>query len=172
MSEWEAVEIERLLGNWQRYRLGAGGFGGLGAYAAYQLEQRGPRAESVMPLLAGEAADVDRLMRDGQIERKHVIVLDLLYLTTLPDHACAKKAGVSTRTWYRHIQAAKESFWTSWCMAQRAKRKAREEAQRTVAQAEQRMREQREAVQAQVRMRTKPQTGHESVANFMSACNR
>lgn len=106
------TETRRLLANWQRYRLDDGSFGALSPYPAYRLEQRGPRAESVMPTMLGDAVDADRVIRTMDRAQQHV--LELLYLTRLPDHACAKRAACSVRTWYRRVEAAREAFWSAW----------------------------------------------------------
>lgn len=124
MSNFAQAETLRLLANWQRYRLDGGGFGALAPYPAYRLEQRGPRSESVMPTMLGDALDADRVIR--AMQREHQVVIELLYLTRIPDHACAKRAACSVRTWYRRVALAREAFWADWrtAKADQAKRQA------------------------------------------------
>ena len=57
-----AAETERMMRNWARWKTGAPI--GVSSSSAYELEGRGRREEVSIPLLNGEAIDVDKAVHD------------------------------------------------------------------------------------------------------------
>lgn len=65
-------EIERMLDNWARWSSG----GGLAAHCAvsvYDLGGRGSRAATTMPVIDGEALDIDGIVRGLKFEHEQVL---------------------------------------------------------------------------------------------------
>lgn len=55
-------ELERLLKNWAAWRLSANKMGGIPPSPAYSLVPPSPRYESRIPVLAGDAEEMDRII--------------------------------------------------------------------------------------------------------------
>lgn len=57
-------EYERRMNNWRMWRLSDGRSLGGSPFPIYNLTPRPPRGENIMPILAGEAQETDRAIRN------------------------------------------------------------------------------------------------------------
>jgi len=96
------ADTERLMNNWARWRDG----GGLSTpiTAAYGLEARGRREEVSIPLINGEAVDVDAAVEDLPEPLKHVVVEFWCKPGTVRNKA--NRCGSAVDTFYRKLEDA------------------------------------------------------------------
>lgn len=97
-----AAETSRMMRNWARWKTGAPI--GLAVSSAYQLEGRGRREEAPIPLLNGEALDVDKAVHDLPGELYHVVEQYWLKRGTMRDRA--RRCHCSEATFYRRLDDA------------------------------------------------------------------
>lgn len=96
-------ETERLMRNWSRWKSGVPI--GLAVSSAYELEARGRREEVSIPLLNGEAMEVDRAVEALPGELKDVIRRHWLQAGgTIRQRAKACRCAVAT--YYRRLHQA------------------------------------------------------------------
>ncbi len=96
------AETTRIMENWQRWRCGAPI--GIAISGAYDLEAKGRREETSVPLINGEASDVDEAVH--QLEKHHHQAVVEYWLKSEPVPVKALRCGVSVRTLYRHLDRA------------------------------------------------------------------
>jgi hypothetical protein len=97
-----AAETERMMRNWARWKTGAPI--GLAVSSAYELEGRGRREEAPIPLLNGEAMDVDKAVLDLPGELFQVVEQHWLKRGTVKDKA--RRCHCSEATFYRRLDDA------------------------------------------------------------------
>lgn len=96
------AETERLMRNWARWKLGAPI--GLALTGAYELEARGRREESSIPLLNGEAGDVDQGVELLPEELRQIVRAYWLGKGTTEEKA--RRARCALRTFWRRLEHA------------------------------------------------------------------
>jgi hypothetical protein len=99
------AEITRLMTNWARWKLGGAAIG-VAMSGAYDLEAPGRREAVSMPLLNGEAADVERAVMDLPGELFHVV--EQFWLKRGSIQHKAKRCGCAIATLYRRLDDAHE----------------------------------------------------------------
>ena len=110
-------EVTRRLQNWAMWR--AGGIrDGLSCKISsiYQNGPRAPRAESVVPVLSGEASDTQSII--DALPGRHKQALEAHYLWPQgTDEARARQRGIALNTWKSWLLQAHEAF--SYALATR-----------------------------------------------------
>lgn len=100
-------DVERMLNNWALWRVG-GGPNGVGyATTDYSLEGRGRRAELAMPVINGEAIDVDNLVERLPFEQRQALHARYLGELLRDAEAVARKAGIRIPASYTVAQVAR-----------------------------------------------------------------
>lgn len=98
------AETYRLMENWARWRIVGGGLDGMPLSGAYALEAPGRREEVSIPLLNGEAIDVDHVVRELLPELKTVV--HEYWCRVGGDAVKARKCGCSLSTFRRRLDEA------------------------------------------------------------------
>ena len=96
------AETERMMNNWARWRSGGGV--SVAVTAAYDLEARGRREEVSMPLINGEAVDVDAAVEALPAELKQIVVEFWTKAGTIRNKA--NRCGSSVEPFYRKLEDA------------------------------------------------------------------
>lgn len=96
------AETDRLMNNWARWRDGGGV--SCSVTAAYDLEARGRREEVSMPLINGEAVDVDAAVEDLQPQLKQVVIEFWTKPGTVRNKA--NRCGSAVDAFYRKLEDA------------------------------------------------------------------
>lgn len=103
-------EVTRRLQNWALWRAG-GVRDGLSCKISsiYQNGPRAPRAESVVPVLSGEASDTDSII--AALPARHRQSLEVHYLWPQgTDEARARQRSIALNTWKSWLLQAHEAF--------------------------------------------------------------
>ncbi len=100
-------DLERKLENWARWRLGDFRQGAISPFPAYNLGPRPPRAAPDVPLLGGEAMDIEEIVNKHlQPRHQHVIVINYLW-AWLTQEKKAQRCGVSINTFKARLVDAR-----------------------------------------------------------------
>lgn len=89
MARDDDPDLVRKLENWARWKLGDECFGGLSPYPIYNLGPRPPRADPGMPMLNGEALDMDEVIKE--LPERYKLVVETEY--------CKPWLAQSKRAW-------------------------------------------------------------------------
>ena len=95
-------ETKRVMENWALWR--SGGLVDSSSSRAYELEARGIRAETPLPMMIGEAIEVDAAVQ--KLDRDLRLVVEERWLRTGPMHEMAKRLGCALMTIYRRLERA------------------------------------------------------------------
>jgi hypothetical protein len=100
-------EIERMLENWARWKV-SGGWGGANTVSSlYNLGPRSPRSGNVIPILNGEAEDLDRIIEGlADVRLKRVIVIQ--YQWGGAQEGKARRCGCCVNTFKARLEKAKQ----------------------------------------------------------------
>lgn len=111
-KEWND-DIVRLLTNWAMWMAGDIRRGGGSQFPAYNLALPGPRAGNVIPVLAGEAEDVDKII--GSLPRRYQQPLRMHYCWPgRADRSKAKSCGCCLNTYKARVDDAHWLFTRAW----------------------------------------------------------
>lgn len=102
-------ELERLLRNWAAWRMGAERGGGIPPSPAYSLVPPSPRYESRVPVLSGDAEEVDRIVVGPPgLDVKLREVLEVHYMQAeQPIRARVAACGCANETYYNRLEQAR-----------------------------------------------------------------
>ena len=100
-----SFETERVMTNWARWRTGA--LVGLSVSGAYQLEAKGPRAETPIPIINGEAVEVDQAVQSLDAPLKGAV--EEYWLRSGPVVDMARRLGCGVTTLYRRLERAHQA---------------------------------------------------------------
>lgn len=79
MAAGNDFEYERRMNNWRLWRLSERlSFGG-SPFPVYNLTPRPPRGENVIPILAGEAEEIERVVQELPVEIRRAIEIWFLH---------------------------------------------------------------------------------------------
>lgn len=100
-------EIERMLENWARWKV-SGGWGGANTISSlYHLGPRSPRSGNVIPILNGEAEDMDRIIEGlADVRLKRAIVIQ--YQWGGAQETKARRCGCCVNTFKDRLDKAKQ----------------------------------------------------------------
>lgn len=102
-------ELERRLLNWARWYLSSEMAPGAYALSAiYRGMPTSPRGESVIPTLAGEAADTEATI--NRLHARHRLALHVWYLSGWSVVRMASKLGCHRSTVWRRVEAARDAL--------------------------------------------------------------
>lgn len=97
------AETTRRMTNWARWKVGGASIE-LAMSSAYDLEARGRREAVSVPLMNGEALDVDRAVHD--LPGELVLVVEQHWLKRGSVGRKAKRCGCAISTFYRRLEDA------------------------------------------------------------------
>lgn len=112
------AETNRLMQNWALWR--SGSLTGVPSSGAYELEGRGSRAELPMPLINGDAVEIDQAV--GQLDAPLKLAVEEYWLRAGSIEEKARRCGCEARTLYRRLDRAHAGIHAN----RRAKREASE----------------------------------------------
>lgn len=100
-------EIERMLENWARWKV-SGGWNGAGSISSlYDMGPRSPRSGNVIPILNGEAEDMDRIIEGLEdVRLKRVIVIQ--YQWGGAQETKARRCGCCVNTFKARLEKAQQ----------------------------------------------------------------
>lgn len=96
------AETERMMLNWAMWR--SGSLTGVAVTGAYELEARGRREETPIPLINGEACEVDEEVQ--LLDAALKMALEEYWLRTGPLVDKARRCGCGLATLYRRLERA------------------------------------------------------------------
>lgn len=110
-TQWP-VDIVRMLENWARWVVADGG-SKRSPYPAYNLEPPGPRAGSQLPMLNGEAEDVDAVIADMSPRYQQPLRMNYQW-PNVADRVNAKRCNCSLNTYKSRLHEAHQIFSDVW----------------------------------------------------------
>jgi hypothetical protein len=117
------ADTERMMVNWALWR--SGSLTGVAVSGAYELEARGRYEETPMPLINGEACEVDQAV--ARLDAPLKLAVEEYWLRTGPVVDKARRCGCEAKTLYRRLDRAHESIKAFREERQRASERARAE---------------------------------------------
>ena len=105
MGERSDVEYERRMNNWRMWRLSERRSFGGSPYPVYNLTPRPPRGENLMPILAGEAEQTDRVVAGLEAATRRAV--EVWYLSTGTVNQKRKMLGCRRERMFELLQDAR-----------------------------------------------------------------
>lgn len=99
-------DIERILENWAKWKAGDGYGGAMSCSPLYDMGPRAPRYGNVMPILNGEAEDIDKIINSLDERLKRAISIQYLWGDTQQQKA--KRCGCCLNTFKARLDKAKQ----------------------------------------------------------------
>lgn len=106
-------EIERMLNNWALWVFsGRSSISSISPYPAYNLAPPPPRSGSTMPILSGEAEELDKIIQG--IDQRLGRAIAVFYLWNDTQEQKAKRCGVCVNTFKDRLGRGKEAVKAEW----------------------------------------------------------
>jgi hypothetical protein len=101
------ADVDRMLENWARWKVSDGWRGANTISSLYNLGPKSPRSDNIMPILNGEAEDLDRIIEAMQdIRLKRVIIIT--YQWGGSQDTKAHRCGCCVNTYKSRLDKAKQ----------------------------------------------------------------
>jgi hypothetical protein len=111
-KEWSA-HIVRLLENWAMWHAGGNGSSARSPFPAYNLAAPGPRAGNVIPVLNGEAEDVDAVLRVLPVRFQQPLRMYYCW-PGRSDRSKANSCACCVNTYKTRLDQAHDLFARAW----------------------------------------------------------